>query len=687
VGKVVVSFDVAVFSHPIERRKEKNMKRKTFLLQNLPLGLLIALIASLINIPLVWADPPIPPQWISQSSSGTPPAPRYSAGNAYDEQNDRFILFGGEIGGSPPRPADVWVLENASGFSGTPNWVELSPIGGPSAGTEGGSVVYDPVSNRAIIHGGCLGNCSPITDETWVLSNANGSGGTPEWTQLPSAAYIRTFHVGVYDPGSNRMMVYGGRSDAPSSADGNVWVLTDANGIGTPAWIELAPVGDIPPKRDVSASGTYDPSSNRLIIFGGYSTIGTYLHDVWVLSHANGLGGTPEWTQLLPSGTAPSPRGGHSMVYDPATNRMMVFGGYTAGSLATNEVWVLTHANGLGGTPEWIQLSPAEPHPEARFYHSIGYNTTTNRMIALMGRNDQLTPYLLSDIWVLTEANGLSSSTILSADSSSSDIYPGDPVSVDLTIFNAEDLYAAQAECTFDPSVLTAAGGTYGDFFDPVNRLEIPMTIDPVTGSWMGAISQANPAEPLSGTGLFATMEYAAQAAGTTAIDCVPLFSDRDGFELTVAYSGISITVLPFAQASGNVTYQGRLEHGGITVTATCTDVRTAITDINGDFTMALKAGECLLEARADCYLPVSTTRTVSSGDLVPLPSVVLKGGSVTGDDGIDIGDATLVAANFGLSVPPADPIADINGDGIVNIQDLAILGSNYGLSGTQPWE
>jgi hypothetical protein len=65
----------------------------------------------------------------------------------------------------------------------------------------------------------------------------------------------------------------------------------------------------------------------------------------------------------------------------------------------------------------------------------------------------------------------------------------------------------------------------------------------------------------------------------------------------------------------------------------------------------------------------------------------VLKGGSVSGDDGIDIGDAALVAANFGLVVPPGDVRADINGDGIVNVQDLAILGSNYGLSGVQPWE
>jgi hypothetical protein len=33
------------------------------------------------------------------------------------------------------------------------------------------------------------------------------------------------------------------------------------------------------------------------------------------------------WTQLAPTGTPPSPRTDSSAVYDPATNRMVMFGG------------------------------------------------------------------------------------------------------------------------------------------------------------------------------------------------------------------------------------------------------------------------------------------------------------------------------------------------------------------------
>jgi hypothetical protein len=60
------------------------------------------------------------------------------------------------------------------------------------------------------------------------------------------------------------------------------------------------------------------------------------------------------WTQLSPL-NPPLPGVG-PVAYDPATNRMMVFGGDTNGCCDTNEVWVLTNANGLGGPPSGYSL-------------------------------------------------------------------------------------------------------------------------------------------------------------------------------------------------------------------------------------------------------------------------------------------------------------------------------------------
>jgi hypothetical protein len=87
---------------------------------------------------------------------------------------------------------------------------------------------------------------------------------------------------GVYDPGSNTLMVYGGDNcnNVPFS---DVWVLSNANGVsGTPTWRQLSPAPA--PQARRSFGTVYDPVSNELIIFGGYNDSGGYFNDVWVLS-------------------------------------------------------------------------------------------------------------------------------------------------------------------------------------------------------------------------------------------------------------------------------------------------------------------------------------------------------------------------------------------------------------------
>src|SRR5205807_4899288 len=153
---------------------------------------------------------------------------------------------------------------------------------------------------------------------------------------------------------NSKMIVFGG--EQPSvNASNDVWVLSNANGVGTPTWNTLSPTGGPPPARAFHAA-VYDAASNRMIVFGG-SQASQLSNDVWVLSNANGFGGTPAWSQIIPVGTPPAARSEHSTVYDAASNRMIVFGGGIAGSLWLNDVWVLSNANGLGGIPAWTQLS------------------------------------------------------------------------------------------------------------------------------------------------------------------------------------------------------------------------------------------------------------------------------------------------------------------------------------------
>ena len=123
-------------------------------------------------------------------------------------------------------------------------------------------------------------------------------------------------------------------------------------------WLKLEPTGTLPPGR-IATSAVYDPGGNRMTIFGG--GLPGLFNDVWVLSNANGADATaPSWTQLSPDGTLPPVRYAHTAVYDVANNRMIIFGGSNGiGSCSgtKNDVWVLKDANGVG-SPEWIQLYP-----------------------------------------------------------------------------------------------------------------------------------------------------------------------------------------------------------------------------------------------------------------------------------------------------------------------------------------
>ena len=348
--------------------------------------------------------------WIQQTPRNMPPDPRGGSAYSYDNHTDRLILFGG----ANASYQDVWVLENASGLEGTSAWVQLFPSGGPPPGRVLGTAVYDPSSNSLILHGGCAGNCSPALSDTWVLSNANGLGGPPAWTQLPSAPVARAIHTAVYDLGSNRMIVFGGNQAFPGSDRNDVWVLVDANGIGSPSWVQLSPTGAPPAIRE-DASAIYDPATNRMIVFGGMQFVSAfpytfiYYNDAWVLTNANGFGGTPVWIQLTPTGLLPAAREGFSLTYDPNSNRITLFGGLfqTNGSNPNytffNDVWVLTEANGVGSTPQWIQIVPNGNSITERSDPVGGYSLSSNRLIIYTGANSGS----LNDVWLLTNANGL----------------------------------------------------------------------------------------------------------------------------------------------------------------------------------------------------------------------------------------------------------------------------------------
>jgi hypothetical protein len=328
------------------------------------------------------------------------PVARSIPSAVFDPTSGRMIIFGGETNNATDLN-DVWWLVNPDGPG--LGWVQAKPTGTKPAPRVGHSAVYDSVNDRMTIFGGGLGNASPCANDVWVLNHAAGVTGTPVWIQLspsggPPSARLR--FSAVYDPGTNHMIVFGG-NDCFSTNFSDVWILSNANGLGgTPAWIQLNPSGTSPgPTEDQTA--VYDSGSNSMIVFGGTTGSG---NEVWLLSNANGNGGTPSWSQLSPTGTLPAGRNEPVAVYDQADKRMTIYGGNNSTEVFSDS-WVLSNADGTTGTPAWTQLGPITGAP-ARTTAVAIYNSATNQM-TVFGGNSALGGGLSNATFVLSKANGL----------------------------------------------------------------------------------------------------------------------------------------------------------------------------------------------------------------------------------------------------------------------------------------
>jgi hypothetical protein len=126
-----------------------------------------------------------------------------------------------------------------------------------------------------------------------------------------------------------------------------------------PQWFGLEIPTALPEPRG-EHSAVYVEATNEMVVFGGVAAGGVRLNDLWYLANANGTeAGPPSWRQEIPGGVPPVVRNNHTAVYDPQSDRMIVFGGYTfqggSGELL-GDVWILTGVSQGGG--DWYQLNP-----------------------------------------------------------------------------------------------------------------------------------------------------------------------------------------------------------------------------------------------------------------------------------------------------------------------------------------
>jgi hypothetical protein len=348
-----------------------------------------------------------------------------AGGNYHLQAGSPAIDVGDNSAIDAPQISDnVWALITRLDIDGDPRVMDGANSAGfvvdmgadevlgekPAARCAGTSAIYDQATDRLVVHSGA-GCAGGHPNDTWALTDASGVGGPAHWTKIATGGPATHNHSAVYDAANNRMIVYGGCLGGCLPIQASVFVLSDANGSGGAASWSMLPTASTPPGRH-GHKAFYDPASNRMIVWGGQDgggSVASQFREVWVLTNGNGLGGTSAWSRLTTLGGVPEAAYFSSAVYDAANNRLIVFGGIDATGVESNAVWVLSSANGLGGAPVWTNTVArnAAGAPSPRAGAQAIYNATLNTMVIFDGGP-------AGDVWRLTNANGLGGPSVWS---------------------------------------------------------------------------------------------------------------------------------------------------------------------------------------------------------------------------------------------------------------------------------
>jgi N-acetylneuraminic acid mutarotase len=256
----------------------------------------------------------------------------------------------------------------------------LSPTGAMSRG-EVALVLHNLVAKIApepttTTSGATTSTTTPVTSSsTTTSSTTTTTEGPRKWVEIDVAGSVppsRGNQAMVYAGTTGKVIMFGGEDLFRYFKD--IWSFDPA----TRTWTDLTPSGTLPTGR-VGCALAYDPATNKVILFGGVAgdDYETYFNDTWSFDVASRT-----WTNLMPGDEVPSPRAGHCMEYDPATHKIVLFGGVGPVS-AQNDTWAYDPA-----TNTWTSLYPSGDVPPAREQASMVYDKAAGKMILFGGIGD-----------------------------------------------------------------------------------------------------------------------------------------------------------------------------------------------------------------------------------------------------------------------------------------------------------
>lgn len=260
-------------------------------------------------------------QWNLVNTTGTPPAPRYTANAYFDSAGYKMIIWSGQGNGNALFN-DVWEL-NLSTFAWQKIWADSNVSGAPLR-RYGASSVFEPSIRNFTTFAGFT--TSGRFEDTWSFNVVSHTWMDRTNTPHPPK---RCLHSSVYAGDLGRFIIYGGQDTGPLD---DIWSCNLTNFV----WTNITPA--VKPPGRFWNSIIYSKGGS-IIVFGGLASAA--LGDMWKFSLNTGL-----WESVNQGSIMPKARWGQTAIYIPSEDKMIMFGG--EGDSSFTDTWQFTNVSVIG---------------------------------------------------------------------------------------------------------------------------------------------------------------------------------------------------------------------------------------------------------------------------------------------------------------------------------------------------
>ena len=198
--------------------------------------------------------------WTSLASSAAP-SPRYNAAVAFDSSRGQTVYFGGFDGAMRN---DTWEWTPQGG------WAARLTLVSPSV-RQMAALAHDSARNNTVLFGG-RSNSAALGD-TWIWNGTT-------WAQpaLANPPSPRQSHALAFDQSRGRVVLFGGTTDVNANGNNQTWEFDGS------AWSQIT-TANAPTGRWGHAM-FYDPTSQRVVLFGGRTSAGAS-NETWIFDGAS----------------------------------------------------------------------------------------------------------------------------------------------------------------------------------------------------------------------------------------------------------------------------------------------------------------------------------------------------------------------------------------------------------------